>query len=693
MKQRLVTIIFTLMATITVVTAQISEAEDSLKRELQEVILTAKQPVTKLVGTTLVSTIVGSKLQDIGNALDVLAQLPMITVTDGAVSFMGKSTPEIYIDGRPMRSEEELSQLLSDNIKKVELMMSPGAMYASTTQAVLKITTRHNFIEGLSLTNAATAVARRKFSANDFIDLNYHLKNWDFFVSGGFAHNNSLTKGTTTNMLKYKGEEAIVGSSQHKTYPSNVGVAKGGFNYASGNQSFGAYYRFNPEKGHFSNIGQEWLNQDPRIKRNISTGINAHSNQASVYYENTFNETYLIHFDGDFKKSYSSNDVSTIYPDENTNDVNSTDTRHSSLWAGKIYISFPIAMGNLTLGTQDSYTHSTLDYRMLNHNISEYIPSSYTDARQTSSATFVTWDKSFGSFSLSAGLRYEYCNYLFKVNGQKDKDVSRTDNLLTPDISISYYFNDQSQMSLSYKMATVKPPYSQLTGSLSYVGMHEIEGGNPTLKDEHMHDLQLFGMWKGFMIQADYTRSIDTYAFVKRVYPAPTLQLLMRPENINVSSLDLYLVWSRSVKAWTPNITLGMHKQWLEMDGTHYNRPIFSYYFDNVISLPKGLIFTLNANGSTKGDMHTNRFGTTWFTLNASVSKSFLNKAVQAKISITDIFNSRNNDWTMNTYGVYVDKRQTYDHRGVSISLTYRFQPRQSKYKGKAASEAEMNRL
>lgn len=242
-------------------------------------------------------------------------------------------------------------------------------------------------------------------------------------------------------------------------------------------------------------------------------------------------------------------------------------------------------------------------------------------------------------------------------------------------------------------MATVKPPYSQLTGSLSYVGIHEIEGGNPALRDERMHDVQLFGMWRGFMLQADYTRSIDTYAFVKRIYPAPSLQLIMQPININVSAFDIYLIWSRKVKLWTPNITLGMHKQWLDISGTKYNRPIFSYYFDNMFSLPNDFLLTLNASGSTEGDMHTNRFSTTWFTLNASVSKSLLNDALQIKLSATDIFNTLCNDWTMTTYGIDVRKHQGYDNRGISLSLTYRFQPRQSKYKGQSASEDEMKRL
>ena len=110
--------------------AQNQEGTDSLTHELQEIVVTAKQPATKLVGSTLVSTIPGTNLADLGTALDVLAQLPMIKVEDNTVSVIGRNNIEIYIDGRPMRDEQELRQLLSSNMKKVELFMAPGAVYA-----------------------------------------------------------------------------------------------------------------------------------------------------------------------------------------------------------------------------------------------------------------------------------------------------------------------------------------------------------------------------------------------------------------------------------------------------------------------------------------------------------------------------------------------------------------------------------
>ncbi len=673
--------------------SQAQEVADSLTREHQDVVVTAKQPATKLVGTTLVSTIAGSNLADLGNALDVLAQLPRIKVEDNAVNVIGKGSVEIYIDGRPMRDEMELQQMLSSNLRKVELQMAPGAEYESTTGAVLRITTKRNFAQGLSVTDQLHLQCRRRWSVMDYLGLNYRFGSWDIYLNGSYNHDDKIIKGTTTNTLTYDGKETIVGSSQHNRFPSNTGTICGGFNYAQGNQSFGAYYRYNPERGDFTNNGSEWLNSEAPISRVIDKDTRTYSHLVSMYYENTFADKYLLHFDGDYKHSVADNSVATTYPDATADNVNSNDSRHSTLWAGKLYLNFPLAKGDFTVGTQDSYTHTSLDYRMLNATVDQYIPSSLTDARQTSAAVFASWARMFGKFNMSVGARYEYVDYDFRVDGKRDEDVSRRDHMLTPDISLGYSFNDRSQINLSYKMATVRPPYSQLTSSLSYVGLHEIEGGNPALRDEKMHDIQLFGMWNDFMLQADLTRGIDTYAFVKRLYPADNLQLLMHPVNINVTALSACLVWSRPIRRWTPNITLGIYKQWLDIYGTNYNRPIFSYYFDNTFALPKGWNLTVNMSGQGRGDMHTNQFGTTWFTMDASIGKTLFNKSFTLKLSATDIFNTANNDWTMNTYGVFVDKQQKYDRQGISLNIIYQFNPRKSKYKGNAAAESEMNRL
>lgn len=693
MNAKLLIIVLVAMLACAVASAQTTESTDSLTRQLQEVIVTSRQPATRLVGTTLVSTIAGSPLADIGNALDVLAQLPMIQVRDNAVSVTGKSDIEIFIDGRPLRDDIELQQLLSSNIRRVELLMAPGAAYDSTTGAVLRITTRRDFAPGLSVTDQLNLQRRRRWSVMDYLSLGYHTGGWEFFADGTVNHDNRLAKGSTTNTLVYDGRETVVGGRQRNAYPTTVGVVKVGFNYAAGSQSLGAYYRYNPEHGDFTNTGSEWLDSEPALDRLIDKSIRSRGHLLSAYYDDTFAERYHLHFDGDYRQSAARNAVVTSYPGTPAPDVMSTDRRTSSLWAGKLYLDFPLWQGDFTVGTQDSYTHTSLDYRMLNDRVGEYIPSSLSDARQTSAALFATWARMFGRFNMSVGARYEYVDYDFKVDGRRDDDISRRDHLLTPDLTLGYTFSPDAQLSLSYKMSTVKPPYSQLTGALNYVGLHEIEGGNAALRDERMHDVQLFGFWNGFILQADYVRSLDTYAYVKQLYPARDLQLLMHPVNIDVSALSVYLVWNKSVRRWTPNVTVGVYRQWLALDNCRHDRPIFSYYFDNTFTLPHGWMVTANISGRTCGDMHTNRFGATWFTMDASVGRTFFNKSLNVKLSATDIFNTANNNWTMDTYGIHVDKRQSYDQRGVALTIIYKFHPRKSRYKGTAAAESELNRL
>ena len=98
-----------------------------------------------------------------------------------------------------MRDNQELQQILSSNLRTVELSLVPGAAYESTTGAVLKITTKRNFIQGLSLTDQFQLTRRRKWSLTDLLGLNYQAGNWELFLNGSVNRSNSFIKGTTTN--------------------------------------------------------------------------------------------------------------------------------------------------------------------------------------------------------------------------------------------------------------------------------------------------------------------------------------------------------------------------------------------------------------------------------------------------------------------------------------------------------------
>ena len=76
-----------------------------------------------------------------------------------------------------------------------------------------------------------------------------------------------------------------------------------------------------------------------------------------------------------------------------------------------------------------------------------------------------------------------------------------------------------------------------------------------------------------------------------------------------------------------------------------------------------------------------------------SVRRYFLNKRLQINLSAHDILHTRNQEWSIQARDVMTHKYSNQDSRKLMLSITYSFNPKKSKYKGKTAGEAETKRL
>jgi hypothetical protein len=75
------------------------------------------------------------------------------------------------------------------------------------------------------------------------------------------------------------------------------------------------------------------------------------------------------------------------------------------------------------------------------------------------------------------------------------------------------------------------------------------------------------------------------------------------------------------------------------------------------------------------------------------VNKSFFNDALTLEAGINDIFFSQKNNSKLYSQSGYLTEYGEYDTRSFSITLKYRFNPAQSKYKGQGAGNDEKNRM
>ena len=108
-----------------------------------------------------------------GTGNDVLAHIPGVIRNGNSIEVIGRGTPLIYINGRQMRNQSELDQLSSDQIKDVEVVMTPGAKYDATVKAVIRIKTIRPVGEGFSFNSRTVAGVNHYVYGLEELNLNY----------------------------------------------------------------------------------------------------------------------------------------------------------------------------------------------------------------------------------------------------------------------------------------------------------------------------------------------------------------------------------------------------------------------------------------------------------------------------------------------------------------------------------------
>lgn len=118
-----------------------------------------------------------------GTAVDMMKNIPSLSVdVDGNVQ-MRNSTPQILIDGRP--TILTLDQISADDIEKVELITNPSAKYdASSAGGIINIVMKKNKRYGLNGIVSAGGGTPDLLTGN--INLNLRQKNFNLFASGNY---------------------------------------------------------------------------------------------------------------------------------------------------------------------------------------------------------------------------------------------------------------------------------------------------------------------------------------------------------------------------------------------------------------------------------------------------------------------------------------------------------------------------
>ncbi len=665
---------------------------------LGEVVVKSDRPVTAIKGDALVTTVAGSQLEHAGTANDVLTQVPMVLGRDGNFEVFGKGAPAIYVNGREVRDINELAHINSADIKNVEVVTNPGAKYDATVKSVIRIRTKRPHGEGFSGTLRESATFQKYFRNIDQANLKYRTGGLEIFanfgyLTGKFQSDQSVDMTTHSTSLW---EEIF---TQRGSMRTNDFFGKIGMSYLfNENHSIGAYYYngITKQKSHHTGITSIFFDGELFDKFTLTRSAENKtlpSHYANLYYNGQVGKLG-IDFNTDYLWSKTQNPVTSeeLSEMQESSFITSLGVNRSRMFAEKMVFNYPVLKGAIEIG--EEYTASR--FSSVYTTDAQIVNDANSRVDENNIAAFLEVHQSFGNFNLGAGVRYEHVKFDYLENGQKNEEQSKAYNNVFPSVSLSTMVKNV-QLSLSYTHKTQRPNYSDLNGTIDYVNRFTLESGNPYLKPEKIHTVELMGAWRQFFGQINYTYKKDPIMNTTHPYDENGEIKLITMDNFpKIHTLQAFVGSRFQVGIWQPVVNMGIMKQWLTIDylGAHkkMNNPIGMIQFQNAIHLPGDIWMNVDFQWVSKGnEKNTHRNSSSY--MNAKLYKAFFNNCLGVSIEANDIFNRESYGVTMLSRDVSTYHISENLSRSFVLTLQYTFNSSRDRYRGQGAGSNEKNRF
>ena len=653
--------------------------------------------LVRMKDDAFMTTVEGSYLAKMGTATDVLDHIPGVIRNGGNIEVIGRGTPLIYINGRQMRNPSELDQLSSDQIKDVEVVMTPGAKYDATIKAVIRIKTIRPVGEGFSFNSRTVAGVNHYVYGLEELNMNYRTGGVDIF--GMVEYENRRSRQTNDSRQDtYLQSHYQQNSLMHYYNKNQMLGGKLGFNYMlNDNHSIGMTYtvtsRPNSQTSDYLTTMLIDQRNDDQITGHGKVDGDDIQHLISGYYAGQTGKWSLdANADVLLQKQNSNNQT---FEDATQGDDRTVTTRNdvkNRLYAAKFVAGHPLWKGNLEIGAEGSYIHRTDVFG----NVEKIIDSSDTKIEENNTAAFVQLMQRLDKLTLIAGLRYEYLDSRYYESGVKMDDESRTYSDLFPSLMLMYPLKNV-RARLSYSRNINRPAFSQLSGNVKYINRYTYESGNPYLKPSYRDNLSLALNYKWLTGMIDYARVHDYIITSYSSYKDDRTIALLRKDNARgYDNLSLMVSAAPVFGKYHPQLMVATQMQNLEVqyrgETKKMNSPMAIVRFNNAVNLPFDSWLNADFSWRSAGDTENIHLAQSW-QIDISLYKAFWNDRLTIKLACTDLFASIRQKATIysDIREIYLDKH--FDTRNLELTVRYNFNPVKSKYRGQGAGNDAKRRL
>jgi outer membrane receptor protein involved in Fe transport len=678
---------------------------------LDEVLITAQK--------TLFSNSIDRKVYNVGQDImsksgstsELLQSIPSVEVDiDGNVSLRGSSSVLILVNGKnsPLMARSSatvLQQMPANSIERIELITNPSAKYKPDgTSGIINIVLKTNV--GLGTHGSVGASVGNDDRYNGNVRLNYNPGDLNVFGSYSLRSDSRNRINTDTRLQ-------IDGSGVTTSYKDDL---LSNASPVSHMLALGLDYAFDPSNnagisGSYFHNGFTRTENSSKVLEDISGRRIQQFGRNRIDYETEEEYGFKMFAEHKFQKKdhvlrlefnastapeVEDNHYTDVYlfpPTSNQYD-NSLIKQKERKYELTVDYTDPLSEdATFETGYAGEMNRTDMDFTFENFDpaLQRFLKDISRSNRfiydEAVHAYYTTYERSIGEFGFMGGLRAEGA---FIKSNLATMDSTSTNSYfsLFPTVHLTYKLNPASELRLSYSKRVRRPDGDDLNPFPEYRDPRNISSGNPKLKPEYVHSVEIGCKFETDMFaifpSLYYRYTYDRFTSVTRLINDTTL-LTTETNLSNDQSTGLELVFS------------GNFGDFASLHGStnvYFNRIDASNLGfgknKSVTTWSGALTLSLNVTKSSMVQVNSN-FSSRRLTPQGESLPSYVvnvglrQELVAGKLSVTatvaDVFNTLRRESTLDTPLLHQNLVNRRDSRIIYVGLTYTFgaTPKKSK--------------
>jgi outer membrane receptor protein involved in Fe transport len=658
-----------------------------------------------------------------GTGIDVMRNIPSVTVdVDGNV-LLRNNSPQIFVDGRP--TILTLDQIPADNIERVELITNPSAKFdAASTGGIINVVLKKNKKLGLNGLVSAGIGSPGIYTGN--LALNLRQGKFNFFVNGNYNQSGGRAKSETYRTNKENGNvenyfnQFAFTDRKRKFYSVRFGMDffLDNRNTFTLTQNFGAGRNSSDEEQNQQYLDINKQAEHVGFRTSDSRSQNQRSSTQLMFRHNFVESGKSISADINYNRGANNDNTNILntysFPDGS---LYAADSRVHNNGSGRnnqvtIQIDYVDPNGEndkLETGVRTYINDfsSTFNAFSVNNGSETKLPlSNNYKYREMVNAAYITYTGKLWGIGYQAGLRAEHSKFdgelvdsARKFGYQLPQQIDNLFDALFPSLYLSKSIGEGQEIQLNYSRRIRRPDFWQMNPFVDINDPLNIRQGNPALRPEFTNSFEFnynktytTGSFLGVIYfrntEGDITRYSDTITTAQyqqlnnaAIDPSAILNTFVNAQYQNRWGAELTLQQKVGQHLdITPTIDLQYKKVVSNINNNDLSNEGFNYEAKLIINyrIASKTAFwnkwSFQATGGYESpEVVPQGKRKEMYGIDLGLRKEFLKNKATFTFNVNDVFNSRKRGSINDTENFYQDSYRRWDVRSFRATFTYKF--------------------